>query len=95
MKKKWFDLIASKKKKDEYREFKTYWKKRLMETWNHDLRCKTFKKFDEIHFRNGYNKKSPFMRVELIKIYIANVNFEGKIKKRFVLKLGKILEVKK
>ncbi|MBR9683567.1 ASCH domain-containing protein [Candidatus Woesearchaeota archaeon] len=51
--KKWFDLIASGKKKVEYREIKPYWTKRLLE-----------KEFDEIYFKNGYSKNAPFMRVE-------------------------------
>lgn len=49
--KKWFDLIAAGKKKIEYREIKPYWIKRLS------------KDYDEIHFKNGYNKDCPFMRV--------------------------------
>ena len=53
IKKKWFDLIASGKKKIEYREYKPYWVTRLYG-----------KHFDEIHFRNGYGKKSPVMVTE-------------------------------
>ena len=53
IKKKWFDLIASDKKKIEYREYKPYWVTRLYG-----------KHFDEIHFRNGYGKKSPVMVTE-------------------------------
>jgi len=57
LKKKWFDLIASGEKKTEYREQKPYWEKRLLDG-------EEYKRFDEIHFRNGYSKNSPFMRVE-------------------------------
>lgn len=80
IKKKWFDLIAEGKKKEEYRDIKKYWVRRL---YNHYYYVKTF---DEIHFRNGYRKDSPFMRVE----------FKGTIQRRnkFVIKLGKILEIK-
>ena len=53
LKKRWFDLIASGKKTEEYRECKTYWIKRLRG-----------RVYDEIHFRNGYRVDSPFMRVE-------------------------------
>lgn len=78
LKKKWFDLIAAGKKKTEYREIKPYWEKRLN------------KDYDEIHFRNGYNKNCPFMRVE----YFGKSEdyFEGK--KCFAIKLGKILEIR-
>ena len=57
LKKKWFDLVASGAKTVEYREFKDYWKKRLMDA-DGKLRCD----FDEVHFRNGYSKDSPFMK---------------------------------
>lgn len=58
LKKKWFDLIACGKKEYEYREDKPYWQKRLMDKDGFAI------EFDEIHFRNGYGKNAPFMRVE-------------------------------
>ena len=79
IKKKWFDLIAIGRKTWEYREIKLYWARRLVN-----------KEFDEIHFRNGYHKKSPFMRVEYIykkKKLIGGVGY-------YAIKLGKILETK-
>lgn len=54
LKKKWFDMIASGEKKEEYREIKPYWFKRLRN-----------KKYDVIKFRNGYAKGAPSMTVEL------------------------------
>lgn len=36
LKKKWFDMISSGEKKEEYREIKTYWEKRLLQC-NKDL----------------------------------------------------------
>ena len=73
--KKWFDLILAGTKKEEYREIKPYWTKRLLG-----------KEFDEIYFKNGYSKNSPFMRVEWKGI--------RKEKDRFVILLEKILEVR-
>lgn len=80
LKKKWFDLIASGEKKIEYREIKPYWTKRLY------AKC-----FDEIHFRNGYAKDSPFMRVEFLGSD-ANGKFEGL--KCYRIYLGEILELR-
>ena len=80
LKKKPFDLIASGKKKEEYREAKTYWINRLLR--------KDKKMFDEIYFKNGYKKDSPFMRVECKGI---DLRVDDNI---FVIKLGKILETK-
>ncbi len=51
--KEWFDLIATSKKRIEFRKRKPYWTKRL-----------AGKIFDEIWFKNGYAKNAPFMRVE-------------------------------
>jgi len=60
LKKKWFDLIASGKKKIEYREYKPYWEVRL-----HG------KHFDEIHFRNGYGKRRPTVVTECTGIAVV------------------------
>lgn len=55
---KWFDLIASGSKTAEFREGKPYWRKRLLHSNGVAIR------YDEIHFRNGYSRNAPFMRVE-------------------------------
>jgi len=57
LKKKWFDMISSGVKKEEYREIKPYWCKRLN------------KKFDAVQFRNGYSKDAPFFIIQLIGLY--------------------------
>ena len=44
--------------------------------------------YDEIHFRNGYRIDAPFMRVECRGIVLDGQSG------RFVIKLGKVLEVK-
>jgi hypothetical protein len=54
LKKQWFDMIASGVKREEYREMKPYWHKRLAN-----------RKYDAIQFRNGYSKDAPTMLVEL------------------------------
>lgn len=88
LKKQWFDAIAKNIKKNEYREIKPYWKKRL--EGNH---------FDEIHFKNGYQKNAPFMRVEfkgMSKTFIRHEIF-GKIEsvKVYDIKLGNVLEIRR
>lgn len=54
LKKKWFDMILSGEKNEEYREIKFYWTKRL------DNR-----QYDIIRFTNGYSPNSPTMDVEV------------------------------
>jgi len=89
IKKEWFDLIAQGKKKEEYREDTVYWRRRFFEGI-----FGSYKHFTEVNFRNGYHKKSPFMRVGIIKINRALIDFENKSRQMFVVKLGKVLEIK-
>ena len=83
LKKKWFDMIASGVKKEEYREMKPYWHKRLLN-----------KGYDVICFRNGYAKDSPKVTVkyEGLSSSLGIIEWgapEGK--PVYILKLGNIL----
>lgn len=89
IKKKWFDMIKSGEKKEEYREIKPYY----------DIRFKIdppFESdFESIIFRNGYRKDSP-----KIKCYCLIYRDYGKIewgaepnKKYYVLKILSVEEV--
>jgi len=71
--KKWFDMIAGCEKTEEYRDRKPYWIKRLRG-----------KRFDVIHFRNGYRPTSRIMMVECL-----GIEENGG---EFVIKLGEILK---
>lgn len=52
--KKYFIMTDSGEKPEEYREITPYWRKRLM------TNDSTFKQFDHVFARNGYNpKKNP------------------------------------
>lgn len=55
IKKKWFDMIKSGEKKEEYREFKKYYHTRFKKIFGLNYKDKTA----EIIFRNGYAKMSP------------------------------------
>lgn len=77
--KKWFDQIASGEKIVEYREIKPHWTQRLLN--EHD----EVKHYDEVHFRNGYSKIAPFMRVEWMGMRIED---------QYEILLGKVLEIK-
>lgn len=58
LKKKWFDMISSGYKKEEYREIKNYWIARLINS----------RKYDYVKFVNGYGAHRPSMLVELLGI---------------------------
>ena len=83
LKKKWFDMILSCEKKEEYRELKPYWDSRLL-----------FRKYDIIRFRNGYSKNAPTFDIEFkgVKLDNAKPEWSDNAKGMFyVIKLGKIL----
>ena len=61
IKKKWFDMIASGEKQEEYREIKPYWDTRLC---GHG--------YDAVQFRNGYSKQS---RTVLVDLWAINIGF--------------------
>lgn len=56
IKKKWFDMILSGEKKEEYRNFSKYYKKRFLNMWGYAAHWDEPK---QIAFRNGYRKDSP------------------------------------
>ena len=56
IKKKWFDMIRSGEKKEEYREIKPYYQSRLNE--------KAYTGTHYIQLRNGYSKNSPILECE-------------------------------
>lgn len=86
LKKKWFDEIASGRKKVEYRKITDYWEKRLM-TAMPDYVPKIF---DEVHFRNGYRIRNPFMRLEWKGLEFGVHENETV----YAIQLGKILEIR-
>lgn len=106
LKKKWFDMISSGKKKEEYREIKKYWIDRLLTDTDFKLLEYVIndgegdylgyleKKFDFIIFSNGYSKTRKQFVIELKSIKIKEGNQDWGAKpniKYFVLELGKIV----
>ena len=89
LKKKWFDMILSGKKKEEYRERTRYWNSRFF-----DRDDVSWKDFDAVMFLEGYRKDRRKMLVEIKDIgfgtgrpdWGAN---EGET--YFVISLGKII----
>lgn len=57
IKKKWFDMILSGEKKEEYREIKPYYETRFKNAWKGSLIGGNAHR--EIVSRNGYSKNSP------------------------------------
>jgi hypothetical protein len=81
--KKWFDMIASGEKKEEYRGIKPYWETRLQNG-----------RYDAVTFKNGYSNESLIITFELLSIErgVGRVEWgapEGK--EVFILKLGRVI----
>lgn len=76
--KKWFYKIANREKKEEYREIKAYWCKRLTNNCecHYDVANEyyygevLFKPYTHVLFINGYNKDSPKMEWKIKEICI-------------------------
>jgi len=86
LKKKWFDMIASGEKREEYREVKPYWLKRLV--------TEEDKTFTHVIFTNGYAANSPRLKAECRGISIgAGLAELGAPANEdvFIIKLGKII----
>lgn len=64
IKKKWFEMILSGEKKEEYRENKKYYRRRLENIFNTNILNSILKQGYgtipfKVLFRNGYNQNSP------------------------------------
>jgi hypothetical protein len=82
--KHWFDMIRSRVKREEYREIKPYWTKRLAGG----------KHFDAIRFRNGYSRSANSFTIALESIETGQGRPQwGAPLDRtvYVLKLGEML----
>ena len=73
-----FAAILAGEKKVEYRNNTPYWRKRLLE-----------RRYQEIHFRNGYATRAPYMRVECLGIRRPNRSSGV-----FSIRLGKVIDSK-
>lgn len=91
LKKKWFDMIASGLKTEEYREIKPYWEKRLLDKLGNLI------KYDIVHFSLGYTgdpKKQLYFWISSITTGKGNISWgapEGI--DVFIIKLGKRYEL--
>ena len=66
IKKKWFDMILSGEKKEEYREIKPYYASRFFQRFKVDEKgLLTGIKIMSLMFRNGYSKNSPTIKCEV------------------------------
>jgi len=82
LKKKWFDMIVSGEKKEEYRDITAYWARRFSIAADAVIIC----------FSNGYAKNRPQVFVECTDLHIGigKKEWGASGKEQFILSLGKI-----
>lgn len=91
LKKKWFDMVASGEKKEEYRQLKQYWWQRLTNATSIGGGMRSDKVFDVVRFKNGYSKTAATIDVEWLGMEIGIGKREwGCTDKCFIIKLGKL-----
>lgn len=86
--KKWYDMILSGDKKEEYRELSDYWKARFKTVQENNIK--------KVTFSNGYRKNRRQMVVEISYIRIGRgIEEWGAVpgKQYFVTVLGKVREL--
>lgn len=78
----WYDMIESGEKKEEYREIKPFWTKRLKEG-------DSFKQFKQVCFVYGYTKRKMLIECKGIKVKTGNPKW-GAVPdvEYYVIKLG-------
>ena len=87
LKAKWYDMIDRGEKKEEYREVKPYWEKRLIED-----SCKSYVNYDHVCFHRGYTSTAMTFAVKSIGIGRGNPEWGAPSDKSvFIIKLGERL----
>lgn len=77
LKAKWYDMIESGVKPEEYREIKPYWEKRLIN-----------RGYTHVRFRYGYTKRTMLREIESIRFGYGNPEWGApKDKHVFIIKL--------
>ncbi|MGM9825701.1 MAG: hypothetical protein ACI3Z8_04610 [Paludibacteraceae bacterium] len=89
LKKQWYDMIASGKKKEEYRDIKPYWIMRLVENPHDDSDIIVFKDFSNVIFHLGYTLQTIEFEIESISVGMGKPEWGAKENTHyFIIKLG-------
>lgn len=92
LKGEWYDMIESGEKKEEYREIKPYWVKRLIKSSSYGKNDNIFPKYEYVRFRRGYTNIKMLFKLECITKGVGNPDWGAPKGNVFVLKFGKILK---
>lgn len=102
LKRKWFDLILSGEKTEEYRELKYYWCNRFCKKDWQNLKLQIDEnsldwdklQFKTITFTNGYGNDKPQFVIEFkgLKIGKGKPEWGASLYETFVFKLGNVIK---
>lgn len=97
LKAEWYDMIESGEKKEEYREIKPYWIKRLcirfvckMCDGAPEMVC-FIPRYTHVRFRYGYTKRTMLFKLNSISVGIGRKEWGAPDDNVFILKLGERL----
>lgn len=89
LKAKWYEMIERGEKREEYREIKPYWIKRL----GVEGRLIGFKHYDAVKFSFGYTKRTMIFQVLDITRGIGNPDWGAPNNEVIIIKLGRKINV--
>lgn len=81
LKKEWYEMIEGGEKKEEYRETKEYWRKRL-----------TGKHYTHVRFRYGYTKRTMLFELDSVTVGQGKPEWGAPKEKVYILHLGKRID---
>ena len=89
LKKKWYEMIESGEKREEYRECKDYWYSRLID--RDSLRAKPY---THVRFRYGYTKRTMLFEIDSITIGVGDPNWGAPTYPVFIIKFSNMRKIK-
>ena len=84
LKKKWYEMIESGEKREDYREYKDYWYKRLI-----DQDTLRLKPYTHVRFRYGYTKRTMLFKIDSITVNVGNPDWGAPFYPVFIIKFHK------
>lgn len=100
LKHKWYDMIESGEKRDEYREDKEYWIKRLTDlntdfvpfSYRYHYEQIPFKDYTHVRFHRAYTNTTMLFELNGMDYGFGNSSWGAPDKEVFIIKLGSRIE---
>lgn len=92
LKKKWYEMIESGEKNEEYREIKPYWSKRLLGfdaplfSQRYGYQHANQKGYTHVRFRYGYTRRTMLFKIDSITVDVGNPDWGAPSYPVFIIK---------